>query len=44
MRDAYTDQLDSIRDDLLTMTRLVGEAVSKATQSLLEATPSSRSR
>ena len=36
MRDAYSDQLDSIRDDLLTMTRLVGEAVSKATRSLLE--------
>ena len=36
MRDAYTDQLDAIREDLLTMTRLVGEAVSKATQSLLD--------
>ena len=36
MRDAYTDQLDSIRDDLLTMTRLVGDAVSKATKALLE--------
>ena len=36
MRDAYTDQLDSIRDDLLTMTRLVGEAVSQATQALLD--------
>ena len=36
MRDAYTDQLDSIRDDLLTMTRLVGEAVTKATQALLD--------
>ena len=36
MRDAYTDQLDAIRDDLLTMTRLVGDAVSQATQSLLE--------
>lgn len=36
MRDAYTDQLDSIRDDLLTMTRLVGEAVTRATQALLD--------
>lgn len=36
MRNAYTDQLDSVRDDLLTMTRLVGEAVSKATRALLE--------
>lgn len=36
MRDAYSDQLDSIRDDLLTMTRLVGEAVSQATRALLE--------
>ena len=36
MRDAYTDQLDAIRDDLLSMTRLVGEAVSKATQALLD--------
>jgi phosphate transport system protein len=36
MRDAYSDQLDSIRDDLLTMTRLVGEAVSRATRALLE--------
>jgi phosphate transport system protein len=36
MREAYTDQLDSIRDDLLTMTRLVGTAVTQATQALLE--------
>jgi phosphate transport system protein len=36
MRDAYSDQLDSIREDLLTMTRLVGEAVSQATQALLD--------
>jgi phosphate transport system protein len=36
MRDAYADQLDSIRDDLLTMTRLVGTAVSHATQALLD--------
>ncbi|HEY0903112.1 MAG TPA: phosphate signaling complex protein PhoU [Marmoricola sp.] len=36
MRDAYTDQLDSIRDDLLTMTRLVGESVAQATKALLE--------
>lgn len=36
MRDAYSDQLDSIRDDLLTMTRLVGDAVSQGTKALLE--------
>jgi phosphate transport system protein len=36
MRDAYADQLDSIRDDLLSMTRLVGEAVSHATRALLD--------
>ncbi|HET6154072.1 MAG TPA: phosphate signaling complex protein PhoU [Marmoricola sp.] len=36
MRDAYADQLDSIRDDLLTMTRLVGNAVSHATSALLD--------
>jgi phosphate transport system protein len=36
MRDAYADQLDSIRDDLLTMTRLVGNAVSSATNALLD--------
>lgn len=36
MRDAYADQLDSIRDDLLTMTRLVGTAVNEATRALLD--------
>jgi len=36
MRDAYTDQLDSIRDDLVTMARLVREAVSEGTAALLE--------
>lgn len=36
MRDAYADQLDSIRDDLLTMTRLVGTAVNEATKALLD--------
>jgi phosphate transport system protein len=36
MRNAYSDQLDAIRDDLLAMTRLVGESVSKATQALLD--------
>ena len=36
MRDAYADQLDSIRDDLLTMTRLVGTAVTHATSALLD--------
>lgn len=37
MRDAYADQLDSIRGDLLTMTRLVGNAVTDATKALLDA-------
>ena len=37
MRDAYADQLDSIREDLLTMTRLVGTAVTHATTALLDA-------
>lgn len=36
MRDAYADQLDSIRDDLLTMASLVRHAVGRATTSLLE--------
>ena len=36
MRDAYADQLDSIRDDLVTMARLVREAVSEGTAALLE--------
>ncbi len=36
MRDAYRDQLDSIRDDLVTMARLVREAVNEGTQALLE--------
>jgi phosphate transport system protein len=36
MRDAYADQLDSIRGDLLTMTRLVEAAISQATKALLD--------
>ena len=36
MRDAYADQLDSIREDLLAMTRLVGTAVTHATTALLD--------
>ena len=36
MRDAYADQLDSIREDLLSMTRLVGTAVTHATTALLD--------
>ena len=36
MRDAFSDQLDSIRDDLVTMARLVREAVSEGTAALLE--------
>lgn len=37
MRDAYSDQLDAIRDDLLRMTGLVGNAVTEATRALLDA-------
>lgn len=36
MRDAYTDQLDSIREDLVNMSRLVRVAVGDATTALLE--------
>ncbi len=36
MRDAYADQLDSIRDDLVLLARLVREAVSEGTAALLE--------
>ena len=36
MRDAFSDQLDSIRDDLVTMARLVREAVSEGTAALLD--------
>jgi phosphate transport system protein len=37
MRDAYFDQLDTIVDDLVTMTHEVQEAVALATQALLTA-------
>jgi phosphate transport system protein len=36
MRDAYSDQLDHIRDELVTMARLVREAVSEGTAALLD--------
>jgi phosphate transport system protein len=36
VRNAYLDQLDSVRDDLLTLTRLVGNAAGRATTALLE--------
>jgi len=36
MRDAYTDQLDSIRGDLVNMARLVRTAVTESTAALLE--------
>lgn len=36
MRDAYTDQLDAIRDDLISLARLVRRAVNEATRALLE--------
>ncbi|GAC1384416.1 MAG: phosphate signaling complex protein PhoU [Marmoricola sp.] len=37
MRDAYGDQLDAIRDDLVAMAQLVQTAVSRATAALLDA-------
>jgi len=37
MRDAYFDQLDTIVDDLVTMTHEVQEAVARATEALLTA-------
>jgi phosphate transport system protein len=36
MRDAYTDQLDAVREDLVGMARLVRVAVGRATSALLE--------
>ncbi len=36
MRDAYTDQLDAIRDELVSLARLVRKAVNEATRALLE--------
>jgi phosphate transport system protein len=36
MRDAYTDQLDSLRDDLVAMARFVRSAVTQGTTALLE--------
>ncbi len=36
MRDAYSDQLHSIRDDLVVMAQLVRQAVSEGTAALLE--------
>lgn len=40
MRDAYGDQLDAIRDDLVAMAQLVGAAVNRATAALLDANAS----
>lgn len=37
MREAFTQQLDDISDDLVTLTRLVGSAMNRATQALLDA-------
>lgn len=37
MRDAYHDELDAITEQLVEMTRLVGTAISSATEALLEA-------
>ncbi len=37
MRAAYYEQLDQINDDLVEMTRLVGSAMNRATQALLDA-------
>ena len=36
MRDAFGDQLDAIRDDLVAMAQLVQTAVNRATQALLD--------
>ena len=36
MRDAFSDQLDSIRDDLVAMARLVRQALTEGTTALLE--------
>jgi phosphate transport system protein len=37
MRESYHDQLDVISDELVQMTRLVGSAMNRATQALLDA-------
>ena len=37
MREAFNQQLDDISDDLVTLTRLVGSAMNRATQALLDA-------
>lgn len=37
MRDAYHDELDAITEQLVEMTRLVGNALSSATEALLDA-------
>jgi phosphate transport system protein len=37
MRQAYQEQLSTIGDDLVAMTRLVGSAMNRATQALLDA-------
>ena len=37
MREAYHEQLESINNDLVTVTRLVGSAMNRATQALLDA-------
>ena len=37
MRDNYHEQLDAITDELVQMTKLVGSAINRATQALLDA-------
>jgi len=37
MREAFSEQLDSVRDELVAMTGLVGQAIGEATSALLEA-------
>jgi len=37
MRDAYHEELDALRDELVEMTRLVGSAVARASTALLDA-------
>lgn len=37
MRKLFHEQLDSVTDELVQMTRLVGSAINRATQALLDA-------
>lgn len=37
MREAYHEQLDAVSEELVQMTRMVGSAINRATQALLDA-------